>query len=177
MTRSVPASSDRVAALDTDHRRDPSGGGDPLDVVGRPGELEPIGVAADELEERVDLLERHGHGAVRRQVRGHVHRPELAAHAACGHARQVGHEGGVGRIAALPKLPQQVVVAVDEGSGAKEIEHGRRMLAGHLHRHPTGGARACRAYALQGVTASSTADAASGEGGLDGSPINHRSGR
>ena len=135
MTRSVPSEpADRVAALDTDHRRDPSGGGDPLDVVGRPGELEPIGVAADEIEERVDLLERHGHGAVRRQVRGHVHRPELAAHAACGHARQVGHEGRVGRIAALPKLPQQVVVAVDEGGGAKEIKHGGRMLAARRRR-------------------------------------------
>jgi hypothetical protein len=121
---------DRVATLDPDHRRDPSGGGDLLDVVGRPGELEPIGVAPDHVQERVHLLDRHGHGPVRRQVRGHVHRPELAAHATGRHARQVGHEGRVGRIAALPKLPQQVVVTVDQGSGAKEVEHGGRMLPG-----------------------------------------------
>jgi hypothetical protein len=113
-----------VAPLHADHRRDASGGGDPLDVVGRPDELEPVGVAADHVEERVDLLERQGHGTVGRQVGGHVHRPELAAHAALGHARQVGHEGRVGRIAALSKLPQQVVVAVDQRSGAKEVQQG-----------------------------------------------------
>ncbi len=121
---------DGMAALDTDHRRDPCGGGDPLDVVGRPGQLESIRVAADHVEERVDLLERHGHGSVRRQVRGHVDRPELAAHASCRHARQVGHEGRVRRIAALPELPQQVVVPIDEGSGAMEVEHSGRMLPG-----------------------------------------------
>jgi hypothetical protein len=128
---------DRMASLDADHRRDPSNSGDPLDVVGRPGEFEPIGVVEDHVEERVDLLERHGHGPVRRQVRGHVHRPELAAHAAGRQARQVGHEGRVGRIAALPELPQQVVVAVDEGSAAKEVEHSVRMLPGQPHRQAT----------------------------------------
>jgi hypothetical protein len=128
---------DRVATLHADHRRDPSGRRDPLDVVGRPGKLEPIRIAADHLQERVDLLQRHGHGAVRRQIRGHVHRPELAAHAARGHARQVGHEVRVGWILALPELPQEVVVPVDEGSGAKEVQHGGRMLPGQPHRQAT----------------------------------------
>jgi hypothetical protein len=127
-------SADRVAALYADHRRDPSGGGDPLDVVGRPGQLESIRVAADHVQERVDLLEGHGHGRVRRQVGGHVHRPELADHATGRHARQVGHEGRVGRIAALPELPQQVVVPIDKRSGAKEVEHSGRMLPSQPHR-------------------------------------------
>ncbi|GIE27016.1 hypothetical protein Ait01nite_000610 [Actinoplanes italicus] len=81
---------DAVAALGTEQPGDPSRPERGLHAVSRRHELEPAGVAAVQRVHQVDLLQGPDHGSRRRQVAGHVDRPELGAHPPGGQSRQVG---------------------------------------------------------------------------------------
>jgi hypothetical protein len=120
-----------VATLHAEHRRDLPGRGDPFDVIGGVRELESLRVAADLLEEGVDLLERLRHRSVRWEVRRNEHGPELAADGTRFQPRQIGvqlraRSGGIellAFVACLAERPQEVVVAVDQRRLAKEIRY------------------------------------------------------
>ena len=131
---------DRLASLDTDHRGHLAGRRDPLHVVGRAGELQPVGVRANEREQRVDLLERHRHRGMRvGEVRRDVHGPELPSHASPLQARKIrvqARDGptDVGRLAFLSRLPQrpdEVVVPVDQRRGPEELDDPLSVLGSH----------------------------------------------
>ena len=102
-----------------------------LDVVGGQGQRQAVGVARDHPASDVELLQLHlGIPAVLDLARD-VDRPELGPHLALGQPGQVGVPFGwlpevvgghvAGSILALADLPGQIVVPVDQGSGAQEL--------------------------------------------------------
>ena len=65
---------------------------DPLDVVGRAGELERGRVLRDQAIDDVDLVERGADGVRALALDGHVDGPELAANAAVPQPGDIGHQ-------------------------------------------------------------------------------------
>jgi hypothetical protein len=131
-----------VPALDPDQRGDLAPLVDADDVVGRQGQGERLGVAADQAVDEVDLLQGladRGAGLAR-PLRRDEGRPELGADPALAQPRDVGvqrllrpgdvqaAEEGVGAVRA--QLVGQVVVAVDDQRLAVDAE----ALRGQFHR-------------------------------------------
>ena len=123
---------DGHASLDADQRGDLAGADDPLDVVGREGQLQVVRVLRDQPMNQVDLLgDRPGGVGV---LAGDVDRPELRLHAPLAEPGNVGLAGieplrqvelRQPHVPFRPQPPGQVVVAVPE--------HARGMdLAGTL---------------------------------------------
>ena len=129
---------DRMPSLDADHGGDPPGHRDPFDVVGGARDLEDVGMRGDQPPECVDLLERLRHRGVAREIRRHVDGPELPADASLCETGKIRLElrtrrrnvgGRLARDPLLAKLPEQVVVPVDQRRGAEEL----RPARGRLH--------------------------------------------
>ena len=135
--------SDRLTALDADHRSHPPRGGDALDIGGAARELHPLRIAPDQVQEGVDLLERGGDGLVPGQIRRHVDRPELPSNASGFQPHEVRLElrslqGEVGHRplppalqTPLPERPQQVVVPIDQRRGSQQVAHALLDGVGH----------------------------------------------
>src|SRR5881396_2997445 len=120
---------DGVPTLDADQARDLPGPEVALHVRGAVGHREVARIPGAQPLDQVDLLE-GVHGRVRPGIhRGdrHVRRPELATHRPGAKLRDVGHQvrlahREVDRIEPAPLADRvgDVVVAVDEGNGAKD---------------------------------------------------------
>ena len=135
-----------MAALDADERGDLAGAVNPAHVRRRVGDLEVRRVARGHALDQIDLLERHLHGLGALYIDRHPHRPELSAHVPGAQANDVRHERrhvgphrqlrGIGfqidgsepALVAIPDLPGQIVVAVDERRLLEHADHARMII-------------------------------------------------
>ncbi len=84
---------DRVPPFDADQRGDLARAMNPLDVIGREGQLQIVGIAFDQAANQVDLLESHlGRFAGAHRLDRRIGGPELRPHSAAAQARQIGVE-------------------------------------------------------------------------------------
>ena len=109
-------------------------------------ELEGLGPLLRHAMDDVDLLERGADGFLALHGRGHVHRPELRAHAASPQPRDVGHQrrhrlDDVGLVEVAPRIevaqrPRVIVVPVDQRRlFMKGPRAGQRIGLGRHFRH------------------------------------------
>ena len=144
---------DRVAALGAEQRGDPAVAPGGLHLVGRGRERQPVGVPLDEAVGAVDLLQGGGDGRVarrswwgRRPTRtGRPPRPRPAAAGRCGWTGVAADVEPVEVVAdLLARLPQQVVVAVDDGVAGEQRRSRARSMGATLR---AGTICRCRALA------------------------------
>src|SRR5262249_1779897 len=121
-----------MAALDADEAGDLALFADAVNIIGRVGHLEDIGVPAGQAVDDVDLFEGLANdAAVLACFRRHVDRPELRPDAALEQPGNVGLQPllllqqvdlAEGEIILTPQLPWQVVVAVDKDRLAMDAQ-------------------------------------------------------
>jgi hypothetical protein len=141
----VQRAPDRLAALGTHERGDPAGGMGGAHVVGRARQGEVRGIPTGESADEGDLFERRGHGGRVVHRPWDEDRPELSADAARAQPGQVraGRRDRGGQVQDVqvvcrlhPRLPGEVVVAVNEGMVIQEPGDAVRGGGGHPDRQP-----------------------------------------
>ena len=122
---------DGVAALHAEQGGDAAPFEAALDVFGGQRQRQAVGVTRHDAPGDVELLQLHLGKATVLDLTRDIDGPELGPHLALGQPGQIGVPFGClpqvvvqhvpGSILALPDLPGQVVMSVDQGSGAQEL--------------------------------------------------------